>query len=158
MFKNTNTKLKNYLNYKKDHLKTHCIKVDDVYLDKSISNFIIYLNKIGLKTYASCSGFRYEHEKEMNLAERGYIGFIYDSKSKPLLNKIEEICLEEGFDISKRYNPVLDIICMDIYTRRIYHLKPEDVELIDDNIKMQWHNLEKRIKNEISINKKSKLL
>lgn len=152
MFKNTNTKLKNYLNYKKDHLKTHCVKVDEVYLDKSISNFIIFLNEIGLKTYASCSGFRYEHKKEMHLAERGYIGFIYDSKSKPLLNKIEEICLEERFDITKRYNPVLNLICMDIYTRRIYNLKTEEIELIDADIKMQWYNLEKRIKSEILAN------
>lgn len=149
MIKNSQTKLKNYLNYKKDHLKEHCIKIDDVYIDKSISNFVIFLNEIGIKTYASCSGLRYEHKKEMHPSERGYIGFIYDSDSKYILNKIEDICLEIKIDISKRYNPCLKLICMDIYTNNEYHLKAEEKHLIDSKIKEQWHILEERIKNEI---------
>lgn len=149
MIENTNSKLKNYLNYKNDYLKKHCIKINDVYIDKSISDFIVFLNKIGLKTYASCSGLRYEHEKEIPLNIGGYIGFIYDEKTKYTLNQIEDICLEEGFDISKRYNPRLDLNCMDVHTRRIYNLKPEETKLIDTDIETKWNRLETRIKNEI---------
>lgn len=149
MLENTELKLKNYLNYKKDHLKKHCVKIDDVYIDKSIANFIILLNEIGLTTYASCSGFRFEHEKEMHLSDRGYIGFIYNKESKPILSKIEEICLEERFDITKRYNPFLDTICMDIYTKSSYHLIEDEMHLIDIKIKEQWCALENRIKKEI---------
>lgn len=151
MLESTKIKLRNYLNYRKDHLKEHCISVGEVYLDKSISNLIIYLNEKGLKTYTSCSGYRYEHKKEMSLGDKGYIGFVYDKISKPILNKIEDICLEEKFEITKRYNPILDIVCMDIFTESAFFLKEENHHLIDTRISEQWSNLGTRLYNEVFI-------
>lgn len=72
---------------------------EEVRIDKYIAPMIADLNKIGIRTLASCSGLQEEHKESKFQPEAGYISIVFSDKLlKQLLDDLTDplIKVEEG--------------------------------------------------------------